>query len=867
MAGRLDLEDLREIIEAYQAGVCAEVTRYGGFVAKYMGDGVLVYFGYPQAHEDDAERAVRSGLSLLAAVPALCPHDEVLQVRVGIATGEVVVGNLIGAGSSQEQAVVGETPNLAARLQNLAGPGQVVIAQETRRLVGNLFQMTELGVVEVKGFTAPVCAWRVTDESRTESRFEAFHSGELTPLVGRRDELDLIRRRWAQARTGEGQAVLLSGEAGLGKSRLVVATEEMLAGEAPLRLRYFCSPHHQDIALFPVIQRLERAAKFEREDDGPARLDKLRALLAPETDAEDFALMAELLSAPTEGLTLPQGLSPQKKRERLLTALIHQLEALARTAPVLIIWEDVHWIDPFSRDLINLTLDRILQLPILMLVTFRPEFQASWIGREHVTMLALKRLSRRERNEMVGWLTGGKSLPAEVHEQIVERTDGVPLFLEELTNSILESGIVREEDAHFVLSGALPTLAIPTTLQGSLMARLDRLAPLGEVAQIGAAIGREFSFELLAAVSGQSEEVLRQALEQLTSAELVFARGNPPEVSYTFKHALVQDAAYATLLKSRRQELHGTIARVLEERFPEMVERQPAVLAHHFEQAGLLDHSVEYRLKAGQRAFERWSMEEAITQIQKGLHLAPMLPKGRERSRKELDLLLILGKALIATKGYSSLESRGAYDRARVLCEDLNESTTLMAVLNRLGAHSVMRGDLDVALKGGVQLFERAQCDGSSRALAIAHARMSLILGPMGRLRQARTHATEALKLFGASAGIQDTFSANALVDIEPTVSAMLAVTLCCLGHPDEALELSESMIAEAQEKPNDAALAQGLWHLCRVYVLRRDIAGTLKISNHVTSLSNAKGLDWGSTSIILAGWARAQRGPAHDVK
>jgi len=609
LSSRLDPEDLREVIAAYHRAVAEVVAGFDGFVAKYMGDGVLIYFGYPRAHEDDAERAVRAGLGVIDAVGRLDVKSVKLKARVGIATGLVVVGDLIGEGSAQEQSVVGETPNLAARLQALAEPNTIVIAAGTRRLVGDLFEYRDLGVVEVKGIAAPVPAWQVLRPSAVKSRFEALRGSALTPLIGRDEEIDLLLRRWARAEAGDGQIVLISGEPGLGKSRITAAFAERLRAEPYLRLRYFCSPYHQDSALFPFIDQIGRAAGFASDDMPAGKLEKLEALLARASPPdEDVALLTDLVSLPaSERHPLPN-LSPQRKKERTLEALIRQLEGLARQQPVVIVFEDAHWIDPTSRELLDLAVERVRSLPVLLIVTFRPEFQPPWIGQPQVTMLVLNRLDRRDRTALVTQIAGGKALPDEVVGQIVDRTDGVPLFVEELTKSVLESGVLREEGAGYVLDRALPPFAIPMSLHDSLMARLDRLASVRLVAQIGAAIGREFSYELLHAVSRLLKDELQTSLARLVASELVFQRGNPPDAVYTFKHALVQDAAHGSLLRSSRQQLHAQIAEALEAHSPDLMDSQPELFAQHYAEAWLVEKSVPTGVRPGigQPPARRW---------------------------------------------------------------------------------------------------------------------------------------------------------------------------------------------------------------------------------------------------------------------
>jgi class 3 adenylate cyclase len=586
LSARMDPEDLREVISAYQKCVTEAVQRFGGFVAKYMGDGVLVYFGYPQAHEDDAERAIRAGLELIQALGAL-KSSAPLQTRVGIATGLVVVGDLIGSGAAQEQAVVGETPNLAARLQGIAEPNTVVIAESTRKLVGNLFDLEKLGAKDLKGVSGPVQSWTALRPSSVESRFEALRTA-TTPLVGREEEVDLLLRRWEEAKRGDGCVVLISGEPGIGKSRIAQTIAERLGGEPHTRLRFFCSPHHQDSALYPSIAQFERAAGFRREDKAEQRLAKLEAVLAQGTNdlSEAVPLLADLLSIPTGDRYPPLNLTPQKRKEKTLQAQVAQLDGLSTRQPVLMVWEDVHWSDPTTRESLDLLIDRVPTLRVLVILTFRPEFTPPWIGRPHVTMLTLNRLPRRQGAEMIAYVTGGKALPKEISDQIVDRTDGVPLFIEELTKTVVESGIVAEAGDHYAMARPIAPLAIPTSLQASLLARLDRLATTREVAQIGAALGRSFSYGLISAVAGMPQQKLDDALDKLASAELIFRRGTPPDAEYTFKHALVQDAAYDTLLKGRRQELHARIGQVLEASFPDTVQAQPELLAHHFTRGG-----------------------------------------------------------------------------------------------------------------------------------------------------------------------------------------------------------------------------------------------------------------------------------------
>jgi class 3 adenylate cyclase/predicted ATPase len=858
LSARLDPEDLREVIGAYHRTVAEAVAGFDGFVAKYMGDGVLVYFGYPQAHEDDAERAVRAGLGLIDAVGRLDVKAAKLQARVGIATGLVVVGDLIGEGSAQEQSVVGETPNLAARLQVLAEPEAVVIAASTRRLVGDLFEYRDLGAVEVKGITGPVPAWQVLRASAVESRFKALRGSALTRLVGRDEEIDLLLRRWARANRGDGQIVLVSGEPGIGKSRLAVAFEERLQTEPHHSLRYFCSPYTQDSALFPFIEQLGRAAGFARDDPSEPKLEKLEAVLARAAPTEEeFALVADLLSLPAPALP---NLSPQRKKEQTLEALIRQLEGLARQHPVVMVFEDAHWIDPTSRELLDLIVERVRSLSVLLIVTFRPEFQPPWTGQPQVTMLALNRLDRHERTVLVEHITGGRALPDQVVAQIADRTDGVPLFVEELTKSVLESGLLREEVDRYVLDRGLLSLAIPTTLHASLLARLDRLASVRPVAQIGAAIGREFSYALLRAVSHFPDNELQTALDRLAVAELVFQRGAPPDAVYSFKHALVQDAAHGSLLRSTRQQLHAQIAEELEAQSPELMENQPELFAQHYAEAGFIEKSVAFWGRAGRRSASRSAMAEAATQFQKALDQLAVLPDTLERRRQELEFCSALGAVLNAAKGAAALETGLFYARARELWERLGSPATFLQVPFGQSRYHALRGELDLALRLDEDLLRLSHQRNDTAGLVLGHLSSGRNLMIVGRLASSRWHLEEGLALY-------DPISHGSLAHQagdHPRVNAqaVLGITLFCLGYPDQALVQSNAAIAEARRLAHQPSLALSLNFGARLRLLVGDTKAVGERAEELVAVTTEQGFPlWRAQGTMFRGWVKVENG------
>jgi class 3 adenylate cyclase/predicted ATPase len=870
LASHLDPEDLREVIQAYQATCAQVIQRFDGYIAQYLGDGLLVYFGYPQAHEDDAQRAIRTGLGLVEAMRTLNHSLEQRQgirlaIRVGIHTGLVVVGVMGGEGR-QEQLALGETPNIAARLQGLAAPDTLVISEATARLVEGYFISHSLGMQDLKGLASPLLVYRVLHASETQTRLDVAAARGLTPLVGRDAEVTLLRERWTQVQDGLGQVVLINGEPGIGKSRLVQVLKEQLAGERYTRIEYRCASHTQHSALYPVITHLERALAFTRDDTPDDKLRKLEAALAPYAWPlpDTVPLLAALLSLPLPEHYPPFTLTPQRQRQKTLEALLAWLCAEATRQPVLFIVEDLHWIDPSTLEFLTLLITQEPTVRILTVLTCRPEFHPPWPLRAHVTLLTLSRLAHPQVTQMVRRMTRERTLPMEIVQQVVAKTDGVPLFVEELTKTVLESGFLREADGAYELTAPLPPLAIPATLHDSLMARLDRLSTVKAVAQLGAVLGRTFAYELLRAVTPLDEALLQQALARLVEAELLYQRGIPPQATYLFKHALIQEAAYQSLLKSTRQQFHQRIAQVLEARFPALVETQPELVAQHYTEAACTEQAVVYWQRAGELASGRSAHLEAVSHFTTGIELLTTLPETPERTQQALAMHIALGAALLMSKGQAAPEVEHAYTQARALCQQMGETPQLVPVLFGLWRFYIARPQFQTARELGETLLRLAQHADDPALSVIAHYALGGTWFYLGALPAAHQHLEECIALYTPDQRRAPVFRIGH--DLGVGCRTITAATLWLLGYPEQALARVHEALALAHELSHPYSLAWARCWEAWVSQFRRDVPTVQEHAEAAVALSTAQGFPlWAAQGTSWRGWALAMQGQGEE--
>jgi class 3 adenylate cyclase/predicted ATPase len=871
LSGRLDPEDLREVVRSYHQ-VCSEViTRFDGHIAQLLGDGLLIYFGYPQAHEDDAQRAVRTGLGLLATLGDLNKGLQQakgiqLAIRIGVHTGLVVVGPMGGAGR-QEQLALGEVPNVCSRIEGLAAPNTMAVSEATYRLVQGYFQCQDLGAQALRGVTESMRVYQVLRESGATSRFEVAQRKGLTPLVGRESEVTLLLERWEQAKAGHGHVVLLTGDAGIGKSRLVQMLKEHMANQSHTCWECRSLSYFENTALFPLTDLFQRLLRFQAEDTPDEKLRKLEQMLRQYRLPleETIFLFAPLLSLPLpEDRYPPLALSPQRQRQKTLETIVAILLELAERQPVLFIVEDLHWTDPTTLELLGLLLDQTPTTSLLVLLTYRPHFQPAWHHRSYLAEITVNRLSHAQVEQIVTCVTDGKTLPQEVLAQIIEKTDGVPLFVEEMTKSLLESGQLKALDGHYELGGSLSTLTIPATLQDSLMARLDRLVTAKAVAQYAAVIGRQFPYALLQAVSQVDEAILQHELGRLVDAELVYQRGLPPQSTYVFKHVLIQDAAYASLLKSTRQHYHQRIGQVLEAQFPETVEGQPELLAHHYTEAGLIAQAVDSWEKAGQHAIEHSAHVEAISHLRTGLELLQTLPETPERTRREVDVLIALGVSLIATQGSGAPEVGQIYTHARQLCQSLNTPHQLFPALRGLWLYSNVRAEYQTAHALGEQLLALAQQVQDSTMLLAAHRALGLTLFWQGAVASAHRHFAQGMALYDTQQHRASVFLYGE--DVGVICHSTTAWTLWYLGYPDQALARSHEAVILAQQVAHPFSLVLALSAAALFHQIRREVRCTQERAEAAHILAKEQGFPyWMAMSSILRGWALAHQGQAQE--
>jgi class 3 adenylate cyclase len=867
LSTQLDPEELREVILAYRECCATVIHRFAGYLAKYIGDGLLVYFGYPVAHEDDAQRAVRVGLGIVDALQKLSlprmRSPRPLQVRIGIHTGLVIAGEM-GVGDQPEPlAIVGETPNIAARVQGHAEPNEVLISATTSHLIEGLFACEDRGRPALKGVTTPLTLYRVVQASEAHSRFEVVVRRGLTPLIGRDPEFGLLQERWARVKDGAGQVVLLSGEPGIGKSRLLEALKETVEHEGARCLELRCSPYAQNSTLAPVIEHVQRLLQFSPTDGPKTKLEKLHQALSryrfPQADT--FPLLAAVLSLPLPDDVPSLPLSPQKQKEKTQEVLVAWLCEEAKQQAVTYAWEDLHWADPSTLELLTLFLAQVPTTRLLAVLTYRPEFTPLWGAHSYLSQLTLSRLGQTHVEVMVEKVTGGKALPREVVRQIASKTDGVPLFVEELTKMVVESDLVKEVNGHYELSGPLPPLAIPSTLQDSLMARLDRLATVREIAQIGATIGREFNYDLLQAVSTLNEEALQQGLRQLVESELVFQSGVPPQARYLFKHALVQDTAYQSLLKSRRQQLHQQVAQVLTEQFSEIIATQPELVAHHYTEAGLMARAIPYWQQAGQRAIQRSANEEAVTHLTTGLTLLNLLPETSDRDRQELTLRSALGSALVATKGQGAAEVRKTYDEAREVAQRIGEAPQLFSVLFGLGAYYIQQEEMKITNDLGEECLALAEKQQDPLLIVAAFRQLITVSFWSGNPQLTHEYCERALRVpydprHDRSLALASGFDPLA------SCRGQGAWALWYLGSPDQALQRSQLMVTLARELAHPYTLAYALDLASWTHWYRREGQAAYSLADEAITLSTAHDFPhWLAMGLWMRGQALIEQG------
>ncbi len=861
---RLDPEEMGDITRRFQDAAAAAIARCEGFVDRFMGDGLLAFFGYPRAQENAAERAVQAGFAIIAATGALgTPDGSALAIRVGIASGVAFIGEMMAHGGAREQVAAGEVLNLAARIQQVAPANSIAISAETRELLRGLFELEELGQHALKGINAKVPVWRVLRERALATRYEAADRRAVSPLVGREAEAALLADRWEAACGGEGQLVLLSAEPGLGKSRLVHELRERAAERPHLTVRYQCSPMHTNSALYPAAAQMRFAAGIDPEDAPERQLEKLAVLLRRATDDidEPLKLIALLLSIPTPLTESVQALSTEQVKHRTLEILVAQMLGLARRQPLMLLVEDAHWIDPTTQELMSLAINAIQDASVLILITYRPEFQHRWGGLPYATTLRLGQLTRPQTRTLITHVAGGKELPGEVVDQIIARTDGVPLFVEELTKGVLGLGVLVEQEGRYVLKGSLSGLAIPATLRDSLLARVDALASAKEVAQVGSVLGREFRLVHLAAMSGIDDAALEQGVSRLVQEELIRQHGSRALPSYVFKHALVQEAAYSTLVQARRRQLHARCAQILQELSPEIGEEQPEILAQHYAAAGDGLAAAEHWLRAGRHAVRHSAHHEAIGHLRAGLASLAEADESDRRQELELLLQLELGVPLIATQGYAARETEAAWERARVFAEQRHDSERLVQALYGLWAAQVSIGRVRQALGTAERMLGIAARLADAGIDLVGRRIRGLTLFMLGDLAGARADLERTIA--GYDGTCHQALAFRFGQDPRVSARAVLATVLALGGEAEEARSVGRLSLEEAsalhQTNSEAYALAYGA---CMVAWMQGDAAETEVLAERLTLLARENGMRlWGAYGTSFRGWVLVENG------
>ncbi|MCZ6887682.1 MAG: AAA family ATPase [Gammaproteobacteria bacterium] len=831
LSERLDAEALSEVVIAYQQICAASTESFDGHIAQYLGDGVLVYFGYPFAHEDDPMRAIHAALRIVGEIPGLNgrlveEHAALrtfpLQIRIGIHTGLVVVGGVggLGGGGNHERLALGDTVNIAARIEGKAQPDSIVVSDATRQLVRGAFVFEELGAQPLKGIEGPVALFRPVQPTGVQSRLALAGASGLTPLVGREQEVGILLERWEQAKAGHGQVVLLSGEAGIGKSRLVDVLHEHVSNEPHTWHETRGSAYHQNDAFYPVTELIERAMMFTESDTTDARLKKLERGFSYSgfPPAEILPVLADLLGLPLPDDIPPLALSADARRKRTLEILAVLPIALAQRQPLIMIVEDLHWYDPSSVETAGRSIELVHTAPVLLVATFRPEFEPPWQSSARLTHLPLQPLNPKQTMAMAHHLTGGKQLPREVRNQIAARTDGVPLFVEELTKSVLESGLVVERDERYERTDQLPELAIPMTLRDSLSARLDRLGRAKEVAQLASVLGREFSYDVLTVVSPLQPVELDRALDELVDAGLLYQRGMPPLATYIFKHALIQEAAHQSLLKRRRREYNALVATALEEHFPRRVESEPAAIARYYDEGGLPEQAVGHYERAAQRATQRSAAAEAIRHVQRALELLDGLSDTEARRRQELRLQIAMGVAAESVLGIGSPEVQRAFARARELCRELGDASELAAVLYGLNVAHVGSARHDEAHKVGEEILELGRSVEDPALQLSGYSALASASYYLGEFATALAEGRQAIALEQPDRPIYGGLGERGLL-----ARTFAAWALWCLGHPDQALELSQQVLRRAEALAHPLSHAWALFANAATFLYRRE--------------------------------------------